>query len=352
MPPLFSGNGRHRRPRQAPSFVVTAGVTGAGIALPLLGATGANAAEASTWDKVAECESGGLWSSDEGNGFYGGLQLDQETWDEYGGTEFAERPDLASRGQQIEIAEKILQDSGTGEWSECAENAGLSADSDETPDVTAPEDSGESLLPVPERPYPTDPSDDAQQDGGESGGSSDADGSGDDGSEGDYGSSPSEPAPSSPEEEPEGPDESDESGSADGSGEEGGSGGSDSPSYPDGSADDGSGGGDSSHQPSDPPGSDGGGSGSGGSGDGSSGGSGDSSDGRDDTDGHPSREGADGRPGAGSGGEEHRVAAGDSLSGIADEYGVRGGWPELYERNRDVVGSDPDLILPGQELRL
>ncbi|WP_143665945.1 transglycosylase family protein, partial [Streptomyces griseus] len=69
---MGSANGRHRRPRQAPAIVVAAGVTGSAIAIPLLGASGAHAAEASTWDRVAECESGGMWSADLGNGYYGG----------------------------------------------------------------------------------------------------------------------------------------------------------------------------------------------------------------------------------------------------------------------------------------
>src|SRR5437879_2427753 len=91
---------RHRKPRQAPAFVVTAGAAGAGMALPLLAATSAHAASNATWDKVAECESGGLWSSAGNDGFYGGLQLTLTTWQKYGGTVYAERPDLASRQQQ------------------------------------------------------------------------------------------------------------------------------------------------------------------------------------------------------------------------------------------------------------
>ncbi|SCK38312.1 LysM domain-containing protein [Streptomyces sp. WMMB 714] len=354
MPPLFSGNGRHRRPRQAPSFVVTAGVTGAGIALPLLGATGANAADTSTWDKVAECESGGLWSADEDNGFYGGLQLDQETWEEFGGTDFAERPDLASRGQQIEVAEKILEGRGTEVWSDCAESAGLSADSGETPDVTEPDGSEESYEPVPERPYPTDPSDSAPEGDGSSSGDG---GSGDgDTSEGSGEASPS------PGDTPDDSGDSSGSGESDGSGESADpdeSGESDYPSYPGGDSEsgDGSEGGATggSGESSDSGGSDGSAdsgdssdsddaSGPDGSGDGSEGG-------RGDADEHPSREGDDARPGSGADAEGHRVAPGESLSGIAEEYGVQGGWPELYESNRDVVGSDPDLIRPGQELR-
>ncbi|MFC4494226.1 transglycosylase family protein [Streptomyces ovatisporus] len=308
--------------------MVTAGVTGAGIALPLLGATGANAADTSTWDKVAECESGGLWSADEDNGFYGGLQLDQETWEEFGGTDYAERPDLASRGQQIEVAEKILEGRGTEAWPDCAESAGLSADSTETPDVTDPDGSGESYEPVPERPYPTDPSGSTPEgDGSSSGDSGDGDTSG--GPEATP-SAPDESADSGDSGEPDDPSSSDgppESGSGS---EDGAAGDSGDSAGPDGSADSGSE--------------------SGQSGDGAE-------EGRGDADEHPSREGDDPReggerPGAGADAEDHRVAPGESLSGIAEKYEVRGGWPELYESNRDVVGSDPDLILPGQELRL
>ncbi|WP_206320629.1 transglycosylase family protein [Streptomyces zingiberis] len=122
---MRSGNGRHRRPRQAPAIFVTAGVTGAGIAIPLLAATGAQAASGATWDKVAECESGGLWSADTGNGRYGGLQFSQEAWERYGGLNYAPSADQASRNAQIAVAEKQLAAEGPGAWSGCATSAGL-----------------------------------------------------------------------------------------------------------------------------------------------------------------------------------------------------------------------------------
>jgi resuscitation-promoting factor RpfA len=285
MPPLLSGNGRHRRPRQAPDFMVAAGVTGAGLVLPLLGATTASAADNTTWDAVAECESGNLWSANEDNGYYGGLQLDQETWEEYGGKEYAERPDLASRDQQITVAESLLDEEGAESFGDCAESTGLSEDSEGSPDVD-PDGSEVADGPVAERPYPTSPSPEAPQD---------------------------------------------ESGDT-GSGET---------ADPSGSAGDGG----SSYDPDDPT---------------SPGG---------DTAGHPSRDDSDGRgdaendsgtdsgdSGSGSDGQnedrEYRVAHGDSLSSIAEEQNVKGGWQALYERNRDVIGSDPCLIITGQELRL
>lgn len=122
---MRSGNGRHRRPRQAPALIVAAGVTGSAIAIPLLGATSASAADASSWDRVAECESGGTWSADLGNGYYGGLQMSQETWDQFGGGAYASRPDLASRTQQIAVAEKVLKAQGVTSWLSCATISGL-----------------------------------------------------------------------------------------------------------------------------------------------------------------------------------------------------------------------------------
>ncbi|MDO0914319.1 transglycosylase family protein [Streptomyces sp. DT2A-34] len=122
---MLSGNGRHRRPRQAPALLVAAGVTGSAIAIPLLGATGASAAEGTVWDKVADCESGGSWSADSGDGRYGGLQLTQDDWEEYGGLDYASSPNLASRSQQIAVAQDVLADQGTSPWGTCAVLNGL-----------------------------------------------------------------------------------------------------------------------------------------------------------------------------------------------------------------------------------
>ncbi|WP_407704569.1 transglycosylase family protein [Streptomyces spongiae] len=126
---MLSGNGRHRRPRQAPALLVAAGVTGSAIAIPLLGATGASAASGTTWDQVADCESGGSWSANTGNGYYGGLQLSQDDWEEYGGLDYASSADQASRSQQIAVAEKVLADKGVGVWRTCGLLHGLNKDS-------------------------------------------------------------------------------------------------------------------------------------------------------------------------------------------------------------------------------
>ncbi|MFB0618457.1 transglycosylase family protein [Streptomyces sp. AGS-58] len=126
---MLSGNGRHRRPRQAPALLVAAGVTGSAIAIPLLGAASAHAADGTTWDKVAECESGGSWSADTGNGYFGGLQISQDDWAKYGGSQYAASADQASRSQQIAVAEKILAAKGTTPWATCALLSGLTSNS-------------------------------------------------------------------------------------------------------------------------------------------------------------------------------------------------------------------------------
>ncbi|GAA2251748.1 MULTISPECIES: transglycosylase family protein [Kitasatospora] len=122
---VFSGSGRHRRPTQADRAIAAAGVASVGLALPLLTASGAHAAPVKTWDAVAQCETGGNWSADDGQGHYGGLGLTQRAWVSHGGDKYAAEPDHATRSQQIAVAERVLEDSGTGLWPNCAAQAGL-----------------------------------------------------------------------------------------------------------------------------------------------------------------------------------------------------------------------------------
>ncbi|MEW2605542.1 MULTISPECIES: transglycosylase family protein [Streptomyces] len=124
---LLSSKGKHRRPSKAVRIATLAGVTGAAVAVPLMGATGASAASVATWDAVAQCESGGNWSINTGNGYYGGLQFSQSSWAAAGGTQYAARADLATKGQQIAAAEKLLDLQGPGAWS-CAGAGGLTND--------------------------------------------------------------------------------------------------------------------------------------------------------------------------------------------------------------------------------
>ncbi|MFI6555441.1 transglycosylase family protein [Streptomyces griseus] len=124
---LLNSKGKHRRPSKATRIATLAGVTGAAVAVPLMGATNASAASVETWDAVAQCESGGNWSINTGNGYYGGLQFSQSSWAAAGGTQYAARADLASKDQQIATAEKLLDLQGPGAWA-CAGAGGLTND--------------------------------------------------------------------------------------------------------------------------------------------------------------------------------------------------------------------------------
>ncbi|MZD04760.1 peptidoglycan DD-metalloendopeptidase family protein [Streptomyces sp. SID5785] len=202
--------GRHRRyqPSRVNRASLTVTVGGAGIAIPLIGAGTAEAADAATWNKVAACESSGNWSINTGNGYFGGLQFTGSTWAAYGGTAYAPRADLATRDQQIAVAEKVLDGQGPGAWPVCSGKAGLTRGGASTAPERAP------VRPVKDVKPEVTPQSRA---------------------------------------------------------------------------------------------------------------------------GHT---------------EMYTVLGGDTLSGIAAERKVSGGWSRLYAANRSVIGSDPDLILPGQRLRL
>ncbi|MBR7677378.1 transglycosylase family protein [Streptomyces daliensis] len=188
-----------------------------------MGAANAHAADVSTWDKVAQCESGGDWSINTGNGYYGGVQFDKSTWDAYGGSQYAPTADKATKDQQIAIAEKVLAKQGPGAWPNCGPKAGLSQNSG-SPDVNP--DSGS------------------------------------------------------------------------------GSGSDDSATK--------------SAQPQQTE--------------------------------QPKQTEQQSKPQGGSG--SYTVASGDTLAKIAKSEGVEGGWKKLYESNRQTIGGDPNVIVPGQKLTL
>lgn len=123
---MLSAKGKHRRQSKAVRVVTLAGVAGVAVAAPLMTAGTASAASVSTWDKVAQCESGGNWSINTGNGYYGGLQFSNSSWAAAGGTQYAPRADLASKSQQIATAERLLAMQGPGAWA-CAGAGGLTA---------------------------------------------------------------------------------------------------------------------------------------------------------------------------------------------------------------------------------
>ncbi|MGC9439786.1 transglycosylase family protein [Streptomyces sp. WG5] len=245
---LFSGKGKHRRPSKATRVIAVAGVTGAAVAAPLMAAGNASAATASEWDAVAQCESGGNWSINTGNGYYGGLQFSASTWAGYGGTQYAATADQASKAQQIEIAEKVLAGQGKGAWPVCG--TGLSS---------------------------------AAYTGGGSGESQDS------GSSQNSGSS--------------------ESSGSSGSAQSQGSGsGADRSSEQKASR--------SAERPA-----------------------------AEKTVTTPTGKKVE------KGDGEYKVVKGDTLSSIAEEHDVEGGWAKLFERNDDIV-DDADLIYPGQQLHL
>lgn len=112
--------GRHREVSRVKVLArrgATVGVIAGAAALGFAGS--ASAAPDSTWDAVAGCESGNNWSINTGNGYYGGLQFSQSTWEAYGGGEYASRADLATREEQIAVAEQTLAGQGWGAWA-CA----------------------------------------------------------------------------------------------------------------------------------------------------------------------------------------------------------------------------------------
>ncbi|MER5181753.1 transglycosylase family protein [Streptomyces sp. NPDC002896] len=122
---LRSSKGTHRRPSvlgRTSRIAALAGVTGVAIAAPLMTAGTASAATATEWDAVAQCESGGNWSINTGNGYYGGLQFSASTWAAYGGTQYAATADKATKEQQITVAEKVLAAQGKGAWPTCGVN--------------------------------------------------------------------------------------------------------------------------------------------------------------------------------------------------------------------------------------
>jgi resuscitation-promoting factor RpfA len=93
--------------------------------VPAVTAGSADAAPLRAWDRLASCESGGRWHIATGNGYFGGLQFLGSTWVAYGGQEFAARADLATREQQIVVAERVREDVGFGAWPACSRKHGL-----------------------------------------------------------------------------------------------------------------------------------------------------------------------------------------------------------------------------------
>ncbi|MFG2956825.1 transglycosylase family protein [Streptomyces sp. NPDC048291] len=117
----------------------TAALAGAALLAPLglLAATGnAAAADSGVWDRIAQCESGGNWHINTGNGYYGGLQFSASTWRAYGGTAYAATADQASREAQIAVATKVQHAQGWGAWPVCSGRAGATGSAPENASAT------------------------------------------------------------------------------------------------------------------------------------------------------------------------------------------------------------------------
>ena len=218
---MLSRTDGHRRALM-PRLLTGALLAGAAGGALLLGTAGsASAASPVNWDAVAKCESGGNWHINTGNGYYGGLQFNQSTWVGNGGKAYAARADLASRSQQIAVAEHLYARRGLSPWPVCGKKG----------------HSGAKITPNGSAEHST---------GGNTGGSKKA------------------------------------------------------------------------HKPSKPS--------------------------------TTTKKSAPTTVTNTVGTGNYVVASGDTLSGIAAAHHVQGGWQALYERNKAVVGANPNLIFPGQHL--
>ncbi|KUL37242.1 peptidoglycan-binding protein [Streptomyces sp. NRRL F-4489] len=135
------------RGRGARSVTAAAVLLAAG-ALGVVSEEPAEAVSGTTWDRLAQCESGGNWRTDTGNGFSGGLQFGHSTWHSFGGRAYAPRASRASRAQQIQVAERVLARQGWGAWPACAASLGLRG---------IPRGGGTPTLPAPRKAAPAHP---------------------------------------------------------------------------------------------------------------------------------------------------------------------------------------------------
>ncbi|MFY2786920.1 resuscitation-promoting factor Rpf1 domain-containing protein [Rhodococcus sp. KRD162] len=121
-------SGRHRKPSTTGKTVAKVAVTGAIMSTAGIAFAGtANAAPDSDWDRLAQCEAGGNWAINTGNGYQGGLQFSPSTWNAHGGQQYAATANQASREEQIAVAEKVLDSQGWGAWPSCSSSLGLNS---------------------------------------------------------------------------------------------------------------------------------------------------------------------------------------------------------------------------------
>jgi LysM repeat protein len=120
-------------PGRSLARLAVVGAVAAGAPLVLAGT--ASAAPESAWDKLAQCESGGNWSINTGNGYYGGIQFNARTWHAFGGTGL---PHQASKAQQIAVAERTLAAQGWNAWPACSRKMGVRGHAAEPGKTAAP----------------------------------------------------------------------------------------------------------------------------------------------------------------------------------------------------------------------
>jgi resuscitation-promoting factor RpfA len=132
-------SGRHRKPTSSAKSVAKVAFTGAvigGGGLALAGHAGA--ATDGQWDRVAACESGGNWAINTGNGYQGGLQFSPGTWRSHGGGEYAPSAHMATKEEQIAVAERVLATQGRGAWPVCGTGLGAATPRNVPADAPAP----------------------------------------------------------------------------------------------------------------------------------------------------------------------------------------------------------------------
>ncbi|MBC3186431.1 DUF3235 domain-containing protein [Corynebacterium sp. zg-331] len=129
--------GRHTAMTTSIITKLALGSVAVGTASALIVPT-ASAAPDSDWDALAQCEAGGDWSINTGNGYQGGLQFNPQTWTAHGGGEFAPTANQASREEQIIVAERVLASQGWGAWPACSQRLGLNSAPSERPAPSAP----------------------------------------------------------------------------------------------------------------------------------------------------------------------------------------------------------------------
>jgi resuscitation-promoting factor RpfA len=153
--------GKHRKPSSTRHTIARFAVVGTAIATPVVLANTAGAASAN-WDALAQCESGGNWAANTGNGFSGGLQFSPSTWGAYGGTRYARSAAHATREQQIDVARRVLAAQGPGAWPVCSIKTGFTGGEsgvtssggtgDDPAGNTSPGDGSSGYAPSGERP--------------------------------------------------------------------------------------------------------------------------------------------------------------------------------------------------------